>query len=113
GFNLQRAARGVDQIGAANGAVALELAQKLKIENSLRRRRRGQRASKNLGAAEKGVELILAVKALDADKRLRRSAPAGDAEAKPRERRGRSGAEHAEPHDPACDPARRGRRVSR
>src|SRR5262249_43561490 len=56
GVDLQRAARGVDEVAAAGGAIALELAEELKVEHALRRRRRRQQADEDLRAAEKGVE---------------------------------------------------------
>src|SRR5499433_3183734 len=65
GVDLQRAARGVDEVGAGGGAIALELADELEVEHALRRRRRRQQADEDLGAAEKGVEPGVAVKALD------------------------------------------------
>src|SRR5262249_47481956 len=49
GVDLQRAARGVDEVGAG-GAVALELAEELEVEHILRRRRRRQQADEDLGA---------------------------------------------------------------
>src|SRR5262249_59813268 len=83
GVDLQRAARGVDEVGAGGGAVALELAEELEVEHILRRRRRRQQADEDLGAAEKGIEPVVAVEGLDVGERLRRAAPAGDAEAEP------------------------------
>src|SRR5262249_22036255 len=83
GVDLQRAARGIDEIGAAGGAVTLELTDELELEHALRRRRRRQQADEDLGAPEKAVEPGITVKGLDVGERLRRPAPAGDAKAEP------------------------------
>src|SRR5262249_60219372 len=95
GLDLQRAARGVDEVGAARSPVALELAQKLQIEDAVRRRRRRQQADENFAATKKRLESSLAVEAFDAGKFLLRAAPSGDAKAEPRERYGRGGTERA------------------
>src|SRR5262249_15981777 len=78
GLDLKRAARGIDQVGAAQRAVALEPAQKLYIEEALRCRRHRKQTDENLGAAQERLEPPLAVKAFDAGKRPARSAQTGD-----------------------------------
>src|SRR5437899_2907031 len=65
GVDLQRAARGIDEVGAGSGAIALELADELELEHAVGRRRRRQQADEDLRAAEKGVEPVIAVKGLD------------------------------------------------
>src|SRR5262245_24563748 len=62
--DLQRATRGVDEVGAG-GAIALELADELEVKHALRRRRRRQQADEDLGATEKSIEPVVAVKSLD------------------------------------------------
>src|SRR5262249_56762300 len=98
---------GVEEVGAAGGAIALELADELELEQAKRSRRPGQQADEDLRAPQKGVEPVLAVKALDVGERLRRPAPAGDAEAEAAQRQGRGAAEHAQPHHADRDRARR------
>ena len=56
GVDLQLAAPGIDQVGAAERAVALELAEQRKIEDALGRRRMRQQADQDFGAGQKGVE---------------------------------------------------------
>src|SRR5262249_33801569 len=107
GVDLQRAARGIDEVGAAGGTVALEPAEELKVEHALRRRRRRQQADEDLRAAEKAVEPVVAVEGLDVGERLRRAAPASDTEAEASQRHGRRAPEHAQPHHADRDRARR------
>ena len=54
------AAPGIDQVGAAERAIALEFPEQLEIEDARRRRRVRQQCDKNFRAGQKGVETVTA-----------------------------------------------------
>src|SRR5262249_62285510 len=97
--DLEPAAPGIDQIGAAQRAVALELAQQQEVQDALGGAGMRQQADEDLGAREEVVEAVCAMERLDPGEGFLRAAPSRHLEAEPAEQVGGIAAEHAEPHD--------------
>ena len=110
---LQAAAPGVDQNRRAERAVAIEFFKQRAIENVPRLRCQRQQADQDVGPPQERLDLLLAVKAIDAVDGFRAPAPARDAKAQPFEHVGRVSAERAQPHDADRDRARRPLRFRR
>ena len=66
GVDLQSAPAHIDQVGAAQGAVAPQLAQQREIEQALGCRRERQQHHKDLAACEERIEACGAMMAIDA-----------------------------------------------
>ena len=110
---LQAAAPGIDQHRRAERAVAIEFFKQRAIEDVPRLRCQRQQADQDVGPPQERLDLLLAVKAIDAVDGFRAPAPARDAKAEPLEHVGRVGPERAEPHDADRDRARRALRFRR